>query len=179
MFQLALNLRLVPLLNSDTARTVYKLYKRERALEEMLKTCGSINRSYYFRLMALASTDILGCIPLGAYLLVRDFRVGIEPWTGWANMHKDFSYVDQVPSSYWKSAPDLASRLEFFRWVLVAMAFINFAFFGFAQEARKHHRLVYTWIATKASSGKQAVWVRVGDGTKSRPLQGQSSKCGV
>ncbi|KAH9992961.1 GPCR fungal pheromone mating factor [Russula compacta] len=163
-----------------TARTVYKLYKRERALEEILKASGFVSRSLYFRLMAYASVDLLGCIPLGTYVLIRNFQEGIEPWTGWANMHKDFSSVNQFPSSYWKSVPDIASSLEFFRWVLVAIAFVNFGFFGFAQEARHHYRLVYTWLTTKGRSGKRAVWVPVEDGVRSRPVQGQSSsKCAV
>ncbi|KAH9976062.1 GPCR fungal pheromone mating factor [Russula compacta] len=158
-----------------SSRTVYKLYKRERALEEILKTCGSINRSLYFRMMAYASVDILGGIPLATYVLVRNVREGIEPWTGWANMHKDFSSVKQFPSSHWRSVPELASGLEFFRWVLVAAAFVNFSFFGFAQEARHHYRLV-----EGLDSGKRAVWVPVEDGAKSHPVQGQSSsKCAV
>ncbi|KAH9964747.1 GPCR fungal pheromone mating factor [Russula compacta] len=162
-----------------SSRTVYKLYKRERALEEILKTCGSINRSLYFRLMALAFVNILVCIPLGPFALVWNLQGGIKPWTGWANMHKDFSSVTPVPSSYWKSVPYIAFDLEFFRWFLIAMAFTNFAFFGFAQEARQHYRLVYTWLATKARSGKQAVWVRVEDAVRSRPAQAQGSKSGV
>ncbi|KAH9992962.1 GPCR fungal pheromone mating factor [Russula compacta] len=162
-----------------SCETVYKLYKRERALEEILKTCGSINRSRYFRLMALASVDILGCIPLGIYVLVRNVRQGIEPWTGWANMHQNFSSVNQFPSAHWRSVPDVVSCLEFFRWVLVVIAFIFFAFFGFAQEARQHYRLVYTCLATKARSGKRAVWVRMVDGLSSCPLLGQGSKCAV
>jgi pheromone a factor receptor len=162
-----------------TARTVYKLYKRERALEEILKASSFITRGRYFRLMAYASVDLLGCIPLSIYVLVRNVQSGIERWTGWANMHQDFSSVNQFPSSHWRSVPDLASGLEFFRWVLVAIAFVNFAFFGFAQEARQHYRLVYTWFATKARFGKQEVQVRVGDGMKCRPVQGQGSKCAV
>ena len=160
-----------------TARTVYKLYKRERALEEILKTCGSINRSRYFRLMALASVDILGCIPLGTYVLVRNVRQGIERWTGWANMHKDFTSIEQIPSASWRSQPDVVTCLEFFRWVLVVVAFIFFAFFGFAQEACHHYRLVFTWLATKARSGRQAVWARMEDGLRGRPALGQGGKC--
>ena len=162
-----------------TARTVYKLYKRERALEEIFKANSFISRSRYFRLMAYASVDILGCIPLGTYVLVCDVQRGIKRWTGWANMHQDFSSVNQFPSSYWKGVPDIVSTLEFFRWVLVAIAFVNFGFFGFAQEARQHYRLVYTWFATKARFGKQGAQVQVGGGIRSRPVQEQGTKCAV
>ena len=145
----------------------------------MFNASSFISRSRYFRLMALAFVDILGSIPLATYVLVCNVQAGIQPWTGWASMHEDFSSVYQIPSSTWKSVPDMASDLELSRWLLVSFAFINFAFFGFVQEARQHYRLVYTWLATKARSGKQAVLVRVGDGMRSRPVQGQGSKCGV
>ncbi|KAH9983018.1 GPCR fungal pheromone mating factor [Russula compacta] len=133
-----------------SSRTVCKLYKRERALKETLETSSLISRSRYFRLMAYAFVDMLGCIPLGTYVFVRCVQEGIEPLTGWTNMHKDFSSVLQIPSSAWGSVPDAVSFLEFFRWILVVVAFLNFAFFGFAREAREHYRLVYTWLATKA-----------------------------
>ena len=132
------------------------IYKRKRELE-IFPTDDRINRSCYFRLMALAFIDILGSTPLTTYAFVRNLKAGIEPWTGWADMHSDYSTVLQFSSSVWKSLPDVVNELEFFRWLLVAFAFLNFAFFGFSEEARRHYRLVHTWLATRARSGEQAV----------------------
>ena len=39
--------------------------------------------------------------------------------------------------------------LEVFRWSLVLCAFVFFALFGFADEARQHYRLVYTTLASR------------------------------
>lgn len=159
------------------ARIIYKLYKRKREMDEILPANGLINRSRYLRLMALASIDVLGCIPLGAYVLVRNVMRGVKPWTNWDDMHRDYSSVQQYPSAYWKSVPDIVTRLEFYRWMLVVAAFIIFALFGFADEARQHYRLVFTWLVTKTGpdKSKQAVWIGMEDRSKDRPVQGQGS----
>ena len=124
---------------------------------------SSLNRSRYFRLMALASIEILGTIPLGTWAIVTNAESGVTPWTNWADMHRDYSLVLQLPSSYWKNLPSLANSLETMRWAYVACAFIFFGFFGFAHEARQHYRLVYTSLAT-----------RIGLSTSSGTLSGSS-----
>ena len=117
---------------------------------------GTITRSLYFRLMALAFIGISGSAG-STYVLVLLLKAHVEPWTGWADMHSDYSTVLQFPSSFWKSVPNLVTQLELSRWLLVAYAFVNFAFFGFADEAHRHYRLVYTWLATRTRSGKQPI----------------------
>ena len=74
---------------------------------------------------------------------------GVRPWISWENVHRDYSQVRQVPASVWKENPNYYIGLEFFRWVLVASSIIFFAFFGFADKARQHYRLVYTWLASR------------------------------
>ncbi|KAH9986174.1 pheromone A receptor-domain-containing protein [Russula compacta] len=144
-------------------RTIYTLYLRERQLKEIMSSNSSLNRSRYFRLMALASIEILGTIPLGTWSIVNNARSGVTHWTNWADMHKDYSLVLQLPASYWKNIPLLAESLETMRWAVVACAFIFFGFFGFAHEARQHYRLVYTSLAT-----------RIGLSTSSGTLHGSS-----
>ncbi|KAH9956847.1 GPCR fungal pheromone mating factor [Russula compacta] len=139
-----------------SSRTVYILYRRERELQIFL-TDSPINRSLYFRVMALAFVDILGSLPLTTYVLVHSLKGGVNPWTGWADMHSDYSTIPQLSSSFWRGRPYVANGLEFFRWLLVAFAFINFAFFGFAEEARRHYLLVYKWLATRSRTGEQAI----------------------
>ena len=110
-----------------------------------------LSRGRYLRLMALSATDILGTIPLGTYIIVADAKDGVTPWKGWAYTHRNYSQVNQIPSFIWRNDPSLNSGLEMFRWELVACAFIFFAFFGFADEARQHYRRLYTSIATRVS----------------------------
>ncbi|KAH9956848.1 GPCR fungal pheromone mating factor [Russula compacta] len=137
-----------------SSRTVYILYRRERELQIFLPD-SPINRNRYFRLMALALIDILGSTPLTIYGLV--YTVKADFMIGWIYTHSDYSTVRQYPSSLWRHVPYVATNVELSRWLLVGFAFINFAFFGFAEEARRHYRLVYTWLATRARSGEQAI----------------------
>ena len=136
------------------------MYQQERQLkeimpsnsslnQEIMPSNNSLNRSRYFRVMALASIEILGTIPLGTWAIVTNATSGVTHWTNWADMHQDYSVVLQLPSSYWKNYQPMANSLETMRWALVACAFIFFGFFGFAHEARKHYRLVYTSLANR------------------------------
>jgi pheromone a factor receptor len=129
--------------------TIYTFYKREHQFRQIMSTNRTLNRSRYFRLMALSSIEILGTIPLGTYWIVFNASKGIQPWKGWAWEHADYSRVEQVPAFAWKADPGAVTGLEAFRWSLVACAFIFFAFFGFADEARQHYRLVYTSLASR------------------------------
>ncbi|KAF8468717.1 pheromone A receptor-domain-containing protein [Russula ochroleuca] len=107
-----------------------------------------LSRGRYVRLIALSATEILGTIPFGTYFIVTNAKIGVQPWKSWADTHSNYSKVIQVPSIVWENDPNLAGGLEIFRWSLVACAVIFFAFFGFADEARQHYRLVYTFIAS-------------------------------
>jgi pheromone a factor receptor len=99
--------------------------------------------------MALSSIEILGTIPIGTYFIVDNAREGVGPWESWAFMHSHYSEVSQVPASIWKNNTELTIGLEMYRWLLVACAFIFFAFFGFADEALQHYRLVYTSLTSR------------------------------
>jgi pheromone a factor receptor len=64
----------------------------------------------------------------------------VAPWKGWADTHADFSRVDEIPAIIWRNSPNgLGTALELSRWLAVLCAFTFFAFFGFAEEARKNY----------------------------------------
>ncbi len=110
------------------------------------------NGGQYLRLMAISATEILGTIPLGTYYIVSDAKLGIRPWKGWASMHSNYSEVNQVPGVTWKNDPKIANLLEMYRWSLVACAFIFFAFFGFAVEAREQYYRLYKSLTRRIST---------------------------
>lgn len=103
----------------------------------------------YFRLMAIAGVEMLATIPLGMYFTVYDSKRPMRFWKSWADTHAHYSTVSQVPSFIWKNDPELVHGIELFRWSLVASAFVFFALFGFADEARLHYRRVYTSLASR------------------------------
>ena len=92
--------------------------------------------------MALAGIEILCTIPLASYDLYLNASSGINPWVSWESVHFGFSRVDQFPAIEWQSFPVMRGSLEMTRWTFVICAFIFFAFFGFADEARKNYRSV-------------------------------------
>ncbi|KAH9964939.1 pheromone A receptor-domain-containing protein [Russula dissimulans] len=133
--------------------------------KKILSSNSGLNLGRYLRLMALSSIEILGTIPLGIYFTVVNVHRGVIPWKSWADTHSNYSRVVQVAAFTWKANPSAAFALEAFRWTLVACAFIFFAFFGFAVEARHNYRLVYSWVTTRIGSIKL---------TSSRTLHGSS-----
>ena len=132
-----------------TALTIYHFYKRGRHVRQI---SPGISHSRYFRLMAFASADVLGSIPLATYVIVRNAKTGVIPWKSWADTHYNYSRVMQIPAFDWKNDPAMIQGLEMYRWVLVACAFVFFACFGFAEEARRHYRLAYTSLFSRISS---------------------------
>ena len=129
-------------------------YKRRRNHMRLLS--GHNNSGQYLRLMAISTTEILGTIPLATFYLVFDVKLGITPWTGWANMHSHYSAVEQVAGLTWKNNPQMALALEMFRWSLVACAFIFFALFGLSVEAREQYCRLYKSLARRISTSSSA-----------------------
>lgn len=123
----------------------------------------NLNRSRYFRLMALSSIEVLGTLPMGIYWIVYNAKNGVEPWVSWEDTHSFYSRIPQFASFIWKNNHAMVVGLEGYRWSLVACAFVFFAFFGFADEARQHYRLAYTTLAS-----------RIGISTTSVTLHGSS-----
>ena len=128
--------------------TIFTLYKRQRQFRQVMTFSQGLSRGRYLRLMAVAFCDILGTIPLGTYIIVLNTS-GVTPYGSWAFVHSHYSEVNPVPSVVWKNNSNSFNGLEMFRWSLVAAAFVFFALFGFADEARQHYRLVYTSLARR------------------------------
>lgn len=106
--------------------------------------------SRYMRLMALAVAEMLCTIPIGAYsIYINTAGVDLEPWISWSDTHYNFSFVEEVPAFEWMSNRSFTISVQMGRWVYPFSAFLFFALFGFAGEARKNYRLGYWWIAKR------------------------------
>lgn len=148
-----------------TALTIFTLLRREHQFSQIMSSNRNLNRGRYYRLVALSGVEALGTVPLASYLLYRFMLEKPTPWKSWSKTHSgdNYSKIVQVPSSVWKAIPYVRFAVES-RWFYVLCAFIFFAFFGFADEARQHYRLAFKSIAT-----------RVGLSTSSLTLNGSSS----
>ncbi|KAG6860869.1 hypothetical protein C0995_006549 [Termitomyces sp. Mi166 len=130
--------------------TLRAFMKRRAQFSEFVSfnSCLTVNR--YFRLMSLATVELLFNTPISAHgLYLNVTRLPIYPWKGWANIHFDWYTIDTYPAILWRRNHVQVVTLEITRWSLVFCAFLFFAFFGFADESRKHYKLAYSAIAKR------------------------------
>ncbi|KAF8149601.1 GPCR fungal pheromone mating factor, partial [Mycena galopus ATCC 62051] len=128
-----------------------RAFRRRRAIfAQFLCPNPGLTPNRYFRLMALASLELIITLPLVTYILYLNISSSpIQPWISWAYTHSDFSRVEQVPAMLWRSSPHLQTPIEVTRWSGVLCSITFFAFFGFIAEARMHYRLAFWTIAKR------------------------------
>jgi pheromone a factor receptor len=90
--------------------------------------------------MALAGVELLCTIPLSVFLMVLNATAQpIEPWISWNDVHSNFSDVWLIPAADWNMNRWTVVGIQINRWSGPFCAFVFFAFFGFASEARKNY----------------------------------------
>jgi pheromone a factor receptor len=130
--------------------------RRRTEVGEAFASISDFNSSHYFRLMGLASVELLLGIPWSVYacLYLNIFASGasaspIHPYKSWTSVHAKFSHVGQFPALEWKQSHITVVSLELSRWANVICAFIFFGLFGFAQEAQKNYRQAFNSVAKR------------------------------
>ncbi|KAJ4486647.1 pheromone receptor [Lentinula edodes] len=124
--------------------------KRRAQFKELLSANNNLNSNRYFRLMCLAATEILCTIPLSCWSIYLNVTSQpIQPWKGWDDTHSDFSRVGQYPSVIWHLNKGTAISLETSRWFVIFCSMVFFAYFGFADEARKNYRAAIDSVAKR------------------------------
>jgi pheromone a factor receptor len=123
--------------------------KRNDQFNELLSGHKNLTSNRYIRLMCLAGIEMACTIPIGAWTIAVNVMAGTFPWLGWADTHFGFSRVDLIPAIFWRNDPSSVNGLEFTRWSIVACSLVFFAFFGFADEARKNYRSAVETVAKK------------------------------
>ncbi|KAJ2926475.1 hypothetical protein H1R20_g10616, partial [Candolleomyces eurysporus] len=131
------------------AMSIRLFRKRTAQFNELLSGHRNLTHNRYFRLMLLAGIEMACTIPLGCWTIAVNVMAGVFPWLGWADTHYGFSRVDKIPAIIWRNDPASNSGLEFTRWSIVVCAMVFFAFFGFADEARKNYRSAVESVAKK------------------------------
>ncbi|KAJ7611071.1 putative fungal pheromone GPCR, STE3-type [Mycena polygramma] len=125
------------------------LHRRAQFASLLSSTLPALTPNRYFRLMALASLELVLNLPLATYgLYLTASRSRIAPWVSWADTHADFFAINQVPALFWRADGHTQATVELSRWAGVICALAFFAFFGFAAEARKHYRMAF-WAVGK------------------------------
>jgi hypothetical protein len=122
------------------------LFERQAQFSQFLASNKAITVSRYVRLMALATTEILFTTPLATFALVLNVIGGISPYVSWEDIHYDFGRVGQFPGVYWKTDRTTVVSLQLTRYSGIFCALVFFAFFGFAEEARRHYWAAGRWL---------------------------------
>jgi hypothetical protein len=108
--------------------------------------------------MALAMCDILLTTPLAIFTICLNAKVSpLQPWISWEDTHYDYWRIGQLPAFFWKKNHTLVIVIEFTRWVIPICAFIFFAFFGFADEARRYYSRLFRRIVGPLSQSKKSL----------------------
>ena len=118
--------------------------------KQVLSSNSNLSQSRYFRLMALAGIDVLACVPLNIMsIIVNCTRAEVFAWVSWEDTHYGFSRIDQFPADVWRSDSTANVALEVTRWLVVIAGLTFFAFFGFADEAQKNYKLMFSSVAKR------------------------------
>lgn len=126
--------------NSMTGLTLWSFLQRQAQFSELMSSNSSLTMSRYFRLMALAGVELLCTTPLSVFLMVLNLAAQpLDPWVSWQDTHYNFSRVRLFPAVLWNTNRWLVVGIQVNRWSGPFCAFIFFAFFGFAIEARRNY----------------------------------------
>ncbi|KAJ7231512.1 pheromone A receptor-domain-containing protein [Mycena rebaudengoi] len=154
-----------------------RCFARRRAeFNQFLASNKSLTASRYFRLMALATTEICLTTPLAAFMIYLNATVTeVGPWISLADTHFDFFRIEQFAAILWRSNGMLVVALEFTRWMNPLCAFVFFSYFGFAVEARKNYSLAFWKLAkcvgyTPKTSTTSAAGVSIGQFQKPKSV---------
>ncbi|KAI8993120.1 hypothetical protein BD414DRAFT_582157 [Trametes punicea] len=121
--------------------------RRRAQFNAYLASNTSMTANRYFRLMGIASVEIVCTVPVSAYGLYLNLSSApMNPWISWSDTHFDYSKVDQFPAALWRMDRNAVISFELSRWLAPFCAFVFFGFFGFAQEARSNYRKALLWV---------------------------------
>ena len=130
------------------ALTIRAFMKRRKQFRDLITINSNLTYSRYWRLVALASVDFCFTLPLAVWGFIGPlYWSEIRPWVSWADTHWGYSRVFQFPRVL--MAPVQIAALETTRWAAVLCAFVFFAFFGFADEARKNYRALASTVSRR------------------------------
>ena len=95
--------------------------------------------------------DLIMTMPSSVIGLVMDLVFGgdISFWTGWKDIHSDFSTIPTVTSEEWKAGGFWTNfSARFYQWVNPIFALAFFLLFGLTEQKRFWYRSIF-WRAVE------------------------------
>ncbi|VDB95786.1 unnamed protein product [Peniophora sp. CBMAI 1063] len=108
-------------------------YRHNREINQFLRSNDSVTRNNYFRILALASIDILLTLPMGIVTIVLSVK-------DFASSPEGVTYAELV-----LFGPFTVAQIYFASWTSPVLAFAIFGLFGVTSEAcALYWRVIYT-----------------------------------
>ncbi|KAJ7732230.1 pheromone receptor Rcb2 B43 [Mycena maculata] len=103
---------------------------------------SALTTSRYLRLMLMSVIQMVWSLSITSYILwFTLMAVPLRPWTGWADVHSNFSRVDTYPILF--VPQEVLTSYYVSWWILPASTFIFVAFFAFGREAVDEYKQVF------------------------------------
>ncbi|KIO22104.1 hypothetical protein M407DRAFT_79537 [Tulasnella calospora MUT 4182] len=115
--------------------------KQRKQFSDFLQSADSgLTIGRYFRLMALAATEIICSLPTSIYVMVTNLKNGIHPWISWADTHLNFNRVEFMPFGWFKLYPSAWILINLSRYMLPVCSFLFFVYLGMSGESGTFYR---------------------------------------
>ena len=124
--------------------SIRAFYNRSRLNDSENLNILDLNPDRYIRLVCFSAADLLCGIPITVFYLYYDSSLGLVPFRG-VTQHQ-FSLIYQVPAVEWRTVMLSELSVELNRWIVVWVAFVFFAIFGFTEESRNNSRAVLQFV---------------------------------
>ncbi|KZV64637.1 fungal pheromone STE3G-protein-coupled receptor [Peniophora sp. CONT] len=125
-----------------SAKVVRIFYRQGRDVNSFLRTNSSVSRTNYFRILALASIDVLLTLPIGIVnvsLSIVGEQTGGYPFVypGWTFIHTDWE-PESITYDEFRVSKGFGTLVQtyFSQWSSPVLAFTIFGLFGLTSEAR-------------------------------------------
>ncbi|GLB44319.1 putative pheromone A receptor [Lyophyllum shimeji] len=111
-------------------------------------TRSALTTSRYLRLMLMAGLQMIWGVTTTSYALwFTVIGIPIRPWTTWADVHSDFSRIDQYLSLV---TPQQVLTAYYVLWWIVPISTLIFvAFFAFGNDAMEEYKKCWIWFRTR------------------------------
>ncbi|KZV71170.1 fungal pheromone STE3G-protein-coupled receptor [Peniophora sp. CONT] len=160
-------------------------YRQRRDINSFLHSNPSESRTNYFRILLLASIDILLTLPIGIVTVTLNIVQALAPprffpfYPGWTFLHTDWEPIRSSYSELQAGGSAYFAQYYFANWTSPVLAFAIFGLFGVTTEARASYwRIICTvggWFGWKPSPRTENGQASLGDiEFVARPVQDTS-----
>ena len=163
------------------------LYRQNSDINDFLRSTTSVSRKTYFRILALASIDIMLTLPIGIVNVVLNATAalaqgGLPFYWGWSVLHTDWEPVGISYADLKANGTASLGQFYFSHWTSPALAFVIFGLFGLSSEARASYWYIActvgTWFGLRSSARMQFGQASLGEIEFGARQQDQSASQG-